>query len=87
MARLSFLEHHTLQPGGQGQAKPLCLRNPDYARMRKKIDVTFPDQLDAAKVPNSYCAHSVFSTSVLVKTAYCRTVLSTAAVYSDDSVL
>lgn len=53
MARLSFLEHHTLQPGGQGQAKPLCLRNPDYAKMRKKIDLTFPDQLDAAKVLNT----------------------------------
>lgn len=50
MARLSFLEHHTLQPGGQGQAKPLCLRNPDYAKMRKKIELSFPDQLEAAKV-------------------------------------
>lgn len=50
MARLSFLEHHTLQPGGQGQAKPLCLRNPDYAKMRKKIELSFPDQLDTAKV-------------------------------------
>lgn len=60
MARLSFLEHHTLQPGGQGQAKPLCLRNPDYAKMRRKIDITFPDQLDAAKVHNSYyCVRTV----------------------------
>lgn len=50
MARLSFLEHHTLQPGGQGQAKPLCLRNPDYAKMRKKIELSFPDQLETAKV-------------------------------------
>ncbi|CAM9439416.1 unnamed protein product, partial [Hapterophycus canaliculatus] len=49
MARLSFLEHHTLQPGGQGQAKPLCLRNPDYAKMRKKIELSFPDQLETAK--------------------------------------
>ncbi|CAM9699705.1 unnamed protein product [Pylaiella littoralis] len=49
MARLSFLEHHTLQPGGQRQAKPLCLRNPDYAKMRKKIELSFPDQLEAAK--------------------------------------
>lgn len=54
MARLSFLEHHTLQPGGQGQAKPLCLRNPDYAKMRKKIEVSFPDQLETAKVKANY---------------------------------
>lgn len=50
MARLSFLEHHTLQPGGQGQAKPLCLRNPDYAKMRKRVELSFPDQPETAKV-------------------------------------
>ncbi len=50
MARLSFLEHHTLQPGGQGQAKPLCLRNPDYAKMRKRIELSFPDQPETTKV-------------------------------------
>lgn len=50
MSRLSFLEHHTLQPGGQGQAKPLCLRNPDYAKMRKKMDLAFPEQLETTKV-------------------------------------
>ncbi|CAM9705501.1 unnamed protein product [Ascophyllum nodosum] len=49
MTRLSFLEHHTLQPGGQGQAKPLCMRNPDYTKMKKKIELTFPEQLEQAK--------------------------------------
>lgn len=55
MARLSFLEQHTLQPGGQTQVKPLCLRNPDYAKMRRKLEVSFPEQLDAAKVRFSRC--------------------------------
>lgn len=50
MVRLSFLEQHTLQPGGQGKAKPMCLRNGDYAKMRRKLEVAFPDPVDAAKV-------------------------------------
>lgn len=69
MARLSFLEQHTLQPGGQGQAKPLCLRNPDYSKMRRKLELSFPEQLDAGKVQYT-CIFSTCCTVVCIAVSF-----------------
>ncbi|CAM9252727.1 unnamed protein product [Discosporangium mesarthrocarpum] len=51
MTRLAFLNEHALNPSGQGQGRPLCLRNPDYTRMKKKLEISFPEQQETAKVP------------------------------------
>ncbi|CAM9330489.1 unnamed protein product [Choristocarpus tenellus] len=51
MTRVAFLNEHALNPNGQGHERPLCLRNPEYARMKKKMDTSFPEQLEAAKAP------------------------------------
>ena len=63
-----------MQPGGQGQAKPLCLRNPDYVKMRKKVETTFPDQLETAKVPYRSNATMVGGGALMILhvIVYCR---------------